>query len=261
MKRLLPAFSYSMIGFIYLPMLILVIYSFNSARINAVWSGFTFDWYLSLFQNKYVLEALANSLTIAFANMIISTIVGTMTAFAFYRYVFRFDMAWKGLIYFPILIPELLMGLSLLLMFTQLNMPLGKLTLLIAHITFSIPFVYMIVVMRLEDLGDDLVEAAQDLGANTWQTFRRVTFPSISSSVFAAAILVFTLSLDDFIISFFVAGPNSTTLPIYIYGMIKRGITPEINALAALMITVTVILVMIGESLRKKGSNNYTPFY
>jgi spermidine/putrescine transport system permease protein len=261
MKRLLGVFSFSMMVFIYLPMLILVIYSFNAARINAVWSGFTFDWYRSLIGNRFVLEALANSLTIAFSNMIISTIVGTLTAYAFYKYKFRIDIVWKGLIYFPILIPELLMGLSLLILFSQVNIPLGKVTLLIAHITFSIPFVYMIVIMRLQDMGRELEEAAQDLGASPWKTFMKITLPVISSSIFASALLVFTLSLDDFIISFFVAGPNSTTLPIYIYGMIKRGITPEINALATLMIITTMVLVMIAELLRKRGSKNYTPFY
>ena len=153
------------------------------------------------------------------------------------------------------------MGLSLLLLFSQLDIALGKGTLAVAHITFSIPFVYMIVLTRLQEMGRELEEASQDLGATPWRTFVNVTLPTISPSIFASALLVFTLSLDDFVISFFVAGPSSTTLPIYIYGMIKRGITPEINALAALMIVTTVILVTVGELFRRKGSKENTPLF
>ncbi len=261
MKRLLATFSFLMLGFIYLPMAVLMVYSFNESRINAVWTSFTFDWYVSLANNRFVLEALGNSLTVAFTATIAATVAGTLAAYAFYKSKFRFDILWKGLIYFPMLIPELLMGLSLLILFSQFNIPLGKGTLIIAHITFCIPFVYLIVLTRLQDMGKALEEAAQDLGATPWQTFYKITLPVISPSIFAGALMSFTLSLDDFIISFFVAGPNSTTLPIYIYGMIKRGVTPEINALAAIMIVVTVVLIMGSELLRQKGTKGGTPLY
>ncbi|WP_084019264.1 ABC transporter permease [Desulfuribacillus alkaliarsenatis] len=259
--RSLRVFSYGMIIFMYLPMLILVIFSFNQSRINAAWTGFTFDWYISLINNRYVLEALGNSLIVAVSTTIIATIFGTMAAYAFYKYRFRLRFLWKALIYLPMLIPELLMGLSLLILFSQLQIPLGKLTLILAHVTFSIPFVFLIVMTRLEDMGRELEEAAQDLGASPAQTFFKVTLPVISPSIIASMLLVFTLSLDDFIISFFVAGPNSTTLPIYIYGMIKRGITPEVNALATLLILTTIILVVTAEFIRRRGNKNARSIY
>lgn len=259
--RSLRLFAYAIMVFMYLPMVILVVFSFNQSRINAVWTGFTFDWYISLVNNRFVIEALSNSLLVAFSTMVIATVFGTMAAYAFYKYKFRLRYVWNALIYLPMLIPELLMGLSLLILFSQLQVPLGKFTLIIAHVTFSIPFVFLIVLTRLEDMGRELEEAAQDLGATALQTFFKVTLPVIFPSVIASKLLVFTLSLDDFIISFFVAGPNSTTLPIYIYGLIKRGISPEVNALATLLILTTIILVVTAEIVRRIGNKNARSIY
>lgn len=259
--RSLRLFSCLIMLFMYLPMVILIIFSFNQSRINAVWTGFTFDWYVSLVNNRFVLEALSNSLIVAFSTMAIATVFGTMAAYAFYKYKFRLRYVWNALIYLPMLIPELLMGLSLLILFSQFQIPLGKLTLIIAHVTFSIPFVFLIVLTRLEDMGRELEEAAQDLGATPMQTFFKVTLPVIFPSIIASKLLVFTLSLDDFIISFFVAGPNSTTLPIYIYGLIKRGITPEVNALATLLIVTTIVLVVTAEMIRRIGNKNARSIY
>jgi spermidine/putrescine transport system permease protein len=252
-QRLLSAYSLAILGFLYLPIAVLVLYSFNQSRINAVWSGWTWKWYVSLFDNRQVMEALMNSLTIAVATAIISTVLGTLAALAFRRY----PAAWKGmmdgLIYLPIIIPDILMGLSLLVLFSQLHLALGKLTIIIAHVTFSISFVVVIVSARLAGMRGDLEEAAQDLGATPWQTFRYVTLPVIAPGIIAGFLLTFTLSLDDFVISFFVAGPNSTTLPLYIYGLVKRGVSPEVNALSTLLILCTVVLVLLAEFFRRKG--------
>ncbi|HZG59087.1 MAG TPA: ABC transporter permease [Anoxybacillus sp.] len=249
----LSLFSYVVLLFLYLPLIVLVVYSFNRSRINAVWTGWTFDWYISLFQNRQVVEAFFNSLTIAFGTAVFATIFGTLGAYAFYRYKYRQKAVLSGLIYLPIVLPDILMGLSLLLLFSFFSVPLGKLTILIAHITFSIPFVFLLVSTRLQEMNVDLEEAAQDLGATPWQTFRYITLPILGPSIISSFLLTFSLSLDDFIISFFVAGPGATTLPIYIYGMVKRGVTPEVNALAALLMMITLITVALAERIRKIG--------
>ncbi|MNJ42617.1 Inner membrane ABC transporter permease protein YdcV [compost metagenome] len=146
-----------------------------------------------------------------------------------------------GLLYLPIIIPDIIMGLSLLVLFTQFHIPMGKLTIILAHITFSMSYVYVVVSTRLAGMGKQLEEAANDLGASAWQTFRYVTFPQIMPGIVAGALIAFTLSLDDFMVSFFVSGPSSTTLPIYIYGQVKRGISPEINALCTILIVVSIL--------------------
>jgi spermidine/putrescine transport system permease protein len=252
-KTRLALFSYVVLLFLYLPMIVLVFYSFNRSRINAVWTGWTFDWYISLFQNRQVVEAFFNSLTIAFGTAVFATIFGTLAAYAFYRYKYRQKAALSGLMYLPIVLPDILMGLSLLLLFSFFSIPLGKITILIAHITFSIPFVFLLVSTRLQEMNVDLEEAAQDLGATPWQTFRYITLPILGPSIISSFLLTFSLSLDDFMISFFVAGPGATTLPIYIYGMVKRGVTPEVNALAALLMIITLITVALAERIRKIG--------
>lgn len=169
-----------------------------------------------------VIDAFVNSITIAVITTIVTTVLGVFFAIALHRYKYRFEGAINGLVYLPILIPDILMGLSLLILFSQLGMELGQTTIIIAHITFSISFVVVILAARLSSMGRDLEEAANDLGATPWQTFRYVTFPAIAPGVISAALLTFTLSIDDFVISFFVSGPGSTTLPLYIYSMVKR---------------------------------------
>ena len=210
-SRVLIAYSVAILAFLYLPLMILALYSFNESRLNAVWTGFTFDWYLSLFKNRRVLEALTNSLIIAVASTIVSTILGTMAALALNRYQYKFKPAINSLLYLPILIPEIVMGLSLLVLFSQAQFPLGKPTLILAHITFCLSFVIITVSARLEGMRQDLEQAAEDLYATPWQTFRYVTLPLAMPGIVAGALTAFTLSIDDFIISFFVVGPNSTT--------------------------------------------------
>ncbi|MBM7867164.1 ABC transporter permease subunit [Heliobacterium gestii] len=257
--HLLFAYALAVLAFLYIPIIVLVLYSFNESRVNAQWTGWTVKWYLSLLDNKQVLNALENSLSIGVVSTIFSTVMGTSVALALHRYRYRWQGAINSLIYLPILVPEIVMGLSLLILFSQLAFPLGKATIIIAHITFCVSFVVVIVSARLEGMGKELEEAAQDLGASPWQTFRYVTLPLISPGIIAGALLAFTLSIDDFVISFFVAGPNSTTLTLYIYGMVKRGISPEINALSAMLIAIIVVLVVIVQWLQNKDRDEHSP--
>ena len=249
------AYSGAILAFLYLPQVILALYSFNASRINAVWSGFTLDWYNSLFHNRRVIEALINSLVIASISTLVSTVLGTTAAIALNRYQYKYKAVINGLLYLPILIPEIVMGLSLLVLFSQASLPLGKTTLILAHITFCVSFVVITVGARLEGMRHDLEEAASDLYATPWQTFRYITFPLALPGIIAGALIAFTLSIDDFIISFFVAGPNSTTLPLYIYAMVKRGISPEINALSTLMMCATISLVIIAQILQPQHTS------
>lgn len=255
-NAMLFSYSAAVLAFLYLPLLILSLYSFNASRINAVWSGFTLKWYVSLLSNTRVIEALTNSLIIAGVSTLVTTILGTFAALALNRYQYKYKGAINGLLYLPILIPEIVMGLSLLVLFSQTGVDLGKSTLIIAHITFCISFVIITVGARLEGRRMDLEEAAGDLYATPLQTFRYVTFPLILPGIIAGALIAFTLSIDDFIISFFVAGPNSTTLPLYIYAMVKRGISPEINALSTCLMCATVSLVIIAQVLQPSNFNN-----
>ena len=249
-SHVLCAYAMAILAFLYLPLLILALYSFNESRINAVWSGFTLDWYLSLFKNRRVLEALTNSLIVAFASTIVSTILGTTAAIALNKYQYKYKNVINGLLYLPILIPEIVMGLSLLVLFSQAHIPLGKTSLILAHITFCVSFVVITVNARLEGMRPELEQAAMDLYATPFQTFRYVTLPLAMPGIVAGALMAFTLSIDDFIISFFVAGPNSTTLPLYIYAMVKRGISPEINALSTLLMLATIVLVVLAQVLQ-----------
>ncbi|USG64589.1 ABC transporter permease subunit [Brevibacillus ruminantium] len=238
--------------FLYMPIAILILYSFNQSKLNAVWTGFTFDWYFKLMQNSDVLEAMKTSLIVALISTIAATMIGTLAAVGMYRYHFRGKTALDAMLYLPIVIPEIVMGISMLALFAQLKVPLGYMTLIAAHITFSVPFVVVVVRARLAGFDKSIEEAAMDLGATPWQTFVKVTIPVIAPGILAAAMLAFTLSLDDVIISFFVAGPASATLPLKIFSMVKFGVTPEINALSTLMLVVTLVIVIFAERLRMR---------
>jgi len=240
--------------YLYLPIAILILYSFNKSKLNAVWTGFTVDWYFQLFQNRDVLEAMQTSLIVAAASTIASTMIGTLAAVGLYRYHFRGKTALDAMLYLPIVIPEIVMGISLLALFSMLKLPLGYFSLIAAHITFSVPFVIVVVRARLAGFDRSIEEAAMDLGATPWQTFVKVTIPVIAPGILASALLAFTLSIDDVIISFFVAGPASTTLPLKIFSMVKFGVTPEINALSTLMLVVTLFIVVMAERIRMRKS-------
>lgn len=241
--------------FLYLPIGVLIVFSFNQSKLNAVWTGFTFDWYGKLLHNSLVLEATQNSLIVAVVSTAVATIIGTLAAVGMYKYKFKGKDVLDGLLYIPIVIPEIVMGITLLAFFSQAKIPLGLLTLILAHITFSIPFVYVVVRSRLVGSDKSLEEAAMDLGANQWQTFVKITLPIIMPGVVAGALLAFTLSLDDVIISFFTAGPGSTTLPLKVFSMVKLGVSPEINALSTISLLITLTLVIVAERIRLKNTS------
>lgn len=229
--------------FLYLPIIILVIYSFNTSKMNIVFEGITFDWYKTLFSNHDLINAFVNTMIIAITSTIISTVIGTISAVGLKRYNFKYKDLINKLIYIPIVIPEIVLGISLLSVYTLMKFELGMFTLILSHIAFSIPFVVVSVRSSLTYDLSTYEEAASDLGANSFNTFFKVTLPLIMPGVISGATLAFTLSLDDVVISYFTAGPGSNTLPLKIYSMIKTGITPDVNALSTLMLVVVIIVL------------------
>ncbi|TWO81040.1 ABC transporter permease [Denitratisoma oestradiolicum] len=230
-------------GFLYLPLAVVVLFSFNDSQLNAQWVGFTTRWYSKLLGDGEMLRAAANSLTIALLSSTIATVLGAMAGLAMHRYRFRF---LPFLVLTPVAMPEILLGVSLLLFFRQvLDLTLGFLSILVAHITFSIGFVAVIVRARLAGMDESIFEAARDLGASPWATFRRITLPLILPALVAGFLMSFTLSIDDFVITFFVAGVGVSTLPLQIYSMIKVAVTPEVNAVSTLLMALTLSLIFL----------------
>lgn len=248
----LVAITLATFVFLYVPIIVLIVFSFNSARSGAVWQSFTLDWYVRMFNNPRIIDAAWRSIVIALLSTAGAVVIGTMMALAMERYKFRGKGAWDALLYMPVIIPEIVMGVSLLLFFAAANIERGLFTLVVAHIAFSMPFVYLTVRARLADFDMSVEEAAQDLGANEWTTFWRITVPLLMPGIVSGALLAFTLSIDDFVISFFVNGKGWTTLPIYIWSSIKRGITPEINAISAVMLLFSILLVVLSQLLQRR---------
>ena len=242
-KLLKNSFVEFVLMFLYMPIIILIVFSFNTSRMNILFEGFTFSWYQSLFSNRELLEAFFNTMIIAITSTVVSTIIGTIGAVGLYRYDFPFKGIINKLIYIPIVIPEIVLGISLLSIYTLMKMELGMFTLILSHIAFSIPFVIVSVRSVLSYEIKTYEEAARDLGASGFKTFFLVTLPSIRSGVISGATLAFTLSMDDVVISYFTAGPGSNTLPLKIYSMIKTGITPDVNALSSLMLLITIVIL------------------
>lgn len=239
-------------SFLYIPILILVAFSFNQSKLNAVWTGFTVDWYGRLWTNTNVLEATKITLIVAIVSTIAATMLGTLVSVGMYKYHFRGKSVLDGMLYVPLVISEIVLGIAFLAFFSMAKVPLGLTTLIVAHITFCLPFVVVVIRARLQGFDKALEEAAMDLGANQWQTFKLITLPIIAPAIIASALLAFTISLDDVIVSFFVAGPGSTTLPLQIFSMVKHGVTPEINALSTIMLLFTLVIVVTAEKLRMK---------
>jgi spermidine/putrescine transport system permease protein len=267
-KRALTANAVFAFLFLYLPILILVLFSFNESRLGARWEGFTLDWYVSLLSSRSILSSTQNTLIVAGISTLAATILGTMTAIAMERFRFPFRKIYDGLLYLPVIAPEVVTGVSLLaffsLTFRAINDALslsgdaavrtGMLTITIAHIAFNIAFVSVVVRTSLKDFPRSLEEAAQDLGANEWNTFRRVTLPLIMPGIIAGALLAFTLSLDNFVITFFVTGPGATTLPIEVFGRVRRAISPEINAISTIMLVFSTLFVVGSQLLQRRRS-------
>jgi spermidine/putrescine transport system permease protein len=242
--------------FLYAPIVILVIFSFNASRFVTSWEGFSLRWYGELFQNQAMGTALKNSLIVAVASTLISTVFGTMVALAMERHEFFGKMPFDALLYLPIIIPDIAMAVMLLLFFVMAHFTLSLVTIIIAHVAFGISFVAIVVRARLAGFDRSLEEAAQDLGANELQTFWHVTLPLLMPGILGGALLAFTLSLDDFVITFFTAGVGSTTLPLRIYSMVKLGITPEINAISTLLLLASMTLVLLSLFLQRKGGGS-----
>lgn len=251
-------------GFLYLPVVILIIFSFNSTRSVAVFTSFSTQWYAALVQNNELLDAARNSLLVGLVTTAAATAIGTLTAIAMERYRFRLRTTFDANLYLPIVIPEIVLGIALLLFFNQALFPFlqnlfgirattGLHTITLSHIAFDIPFVYVIVRARLADFDRTLEEAASDLGADEWRTFQRVTLPLLMPGIIGGALLAFTLSLDDYLITVFTKGVQEQTMPLYIYSLVRRGVTPEINALSTALLVGSIGLVGLSLTAQSGG--------
>jgi spermidine/putrescine transport system permease protein len=238
--------------FLHLPLLILVLFSFNASRFSVAWTGFTLDWYRSLAGRPDILHGLKVSLIVGVLSTVISTVLGTALALALARHRFRGRMAFQSLLYIPLVTPEIVVGISLLTLFAGLKVGLGITTITIAHVAFSISFVTIVVQARLAGMDRHLEEAAMSLGADEWTTFRRVTLPLLMPGIAAGAMLAFTLSFDDYVITSFVAGSGSSTLPVVIYGMVRRNIDPAINAISTIVLGITTLLIYGADRLTRR---------
>ncbi len=235
--------------FFYLPILIVIAQSFNSSRFGGTWKGFTLNWYVRLFTDRNIWHALSNTLIIATLSTLIAVLLGTLAAWALYRYKSRIQVAHNIIIYLPLVLPDILMGISLLLFFVSIKMTLGLATIFIAHVTFSLSYVAMVVYGRFQDFDYSILEAARDLGATWSQAVIKVLIPYLLPGIAAGGLLAFTLSLDDFVITFFVSGPDSTTLPLYIYSMMRHGSPAVINALSVILVLFTFVVVISSKKL------------
>lgn len=237
--------------FLYLPIAVLVVYSFNSSRLNIVWEGFTFDWYARLWANGPLIKAAKNSLVIAGISTALSVVLGTAGAWLLHRYRFRFARSIQTLVAIPMVMPEILMGISLLILFATAGMRLGFTSVIIGHVTFCFPFVLVAVQARLQGLDPALEEAALDLGATPFKAFWFVIIPSLRPAIVAGALMAFTLSMDELIVTYFIRSAASTTLPIQVYGLARVGLNPMLNALSAVFILATVAFVLFSAYLKK----------
>lgn len=237
--------------FFYLPLLILVIYSFNEGK-SMVWKGFSLKWYRELFQySENIWKAFRYSIGVAIVSGFLSTVIGTLGAIALKWYSFKSKKYLEILTVLPLVVPDIIIGVSLLILFASIQLKLGLLTIFIAHTTFNIPYVLFIVLARLDEFDYSVVEAAYDLGANERQTLQKVILPMLFPAIISGFLMAVTLSFDDFVITFFVAGPGSSTLPLRIYSMIRLGVSPVINALSVILILISVILTLSTKKLQK----------
>lgn len=240
--------------FFYIPIAVLIVNSFNASSTGGSWECFTLKWYERLFSNGEIWDSIRNSLIVGVTSTLVSTILGTCAAFALYKYSnTRLQKAHSIVLYMPLVVPEILMGISLLMFFIAIKLPLGLFAIFVAHVTFSMSYVAMVVLSRLQDFDATLLEAAMDLGANAWVTARKIMLPLIAPGIIAGGLLAFTLSVDDFVITFFVSGPGSTTLPVKVYSMIRHSRElPVINALSTLMMVVTFAIVLFSQRQERK---------
>jgi spermidine/putrescine transport system permease protein len=237
--------------FLYAPIFVLMIYSFNRSRLSAHWLGFTGEWYAVLWRDEQIFQSLVNSLVVAAGVTLACVVFGTMSALVFARPRLRGKALLDGVVYLPLVIPEIVIAVATVIFFSLLSLKLSLGTIVIAHVTFCVSYVIIVVGARLAGMDRSIQEAALDLGANEWATFFRVTLPMAAPAILAAALLVFTTSFDDYLITSFVAGVRSTTLPLEIYSRLKRGITPEINAISTIILAATIPLVLVAQRLER----------
>lgn len=238
-------YTFLIFTFLYAPIIVLIVFSFNDSKSTARWEGFTLDWYRSLFQNRYIMKSLYYTVLVAIISSISATAIGTFAAFGIF-----YMRTWKQKLVLnvnsiPLLNPDIVTGVSLMTLFVAMNMELGLMTMIIAHITFSVPYVVLSVLPKFKQMPSEMLEAAMDLGATPWYAFKNVILPEIKPGIITGGLIAFTLSIDDFVISFFTTGSGVSNLSIAIYSMARRGIKPEINALSTLMFASVLILLLI----------------
>jgi spermidine/putrescine transport system permease protein len=252
-RRLLAAWTGFVFLFFYLPIAILVLFSFNESRLNIVWTGFTLDWYRALWTDSVLVRTLRSSLIVAAATTAISVVLGTAGAWLLYRFRYRASSLLETLVFLPMIVPEVILGVSLLILFVTVGMKLGYATIVISHVTFCFPFVMAAVQARLAGLDPSLEEAALDLGATPLQAFTKVLVPYLMPAIVSGALMAFTLSLDELIVTWFTASAGTRTLPLEIFGRVKKGLDPSLNAISTVFIVVTVAAVALTEVLRRRN--------
>jgi spermidine/putrescine transport system permease protein len=251
--RLLRAWSGAVLAFLYLPIAVLVVFSFNRSRLNVVWTGFTLDWYARLWTDTVLVRAFENSLVVALATTVISVGLGTAGACLLQRYRYAGAGALETLVFLPMIVPEVILGVSLLILFVVVGLELGYATIVVSHVTFCFPFVMAAVQARLADLDPALEEAALDLGATPLAAFRRVLLPYLMPAILSGALMSFTLSLDELIVTYFTASAATRTLPLEIFGRIKKGLDPSLDAISTVFLLATALLVVAFEALRRRA--------
>jgi spermidine/putrescine transport system permease protein len=251
--RWLKAYAVLAYAYMYVPILVLVLFSFNASKYGVRWTGLTLDWYRELMRDRGLQSATEVTLVVAVVSTAVATVIGTAAALGLQRYRFRGYRTSEAILYLPVVIPEVVMGIAMLAFFALLGVPRGLLTIIAGHVAFSVPFVTLTVRARLHGFDRRLEEAAMDLGASELQTFRRVTLPLIMPGVLAGALLAFTLSLDDYIITLFTSGPGTTTLPLRVFAMLKHGVTPKVNALSTIWIAVVFVLLAATQWVQRRA--------
>jgi len=254
-RTLLGGWTAATMVFLYLPIAILIGFSFNTSRLNILWEGFTLEWYRAVWSDAVLVRSLQNSLYVAAVTTVLSVALGTAGAWLLHRYRFPGVRLWQTLIYVPMLVPEVIMGVSLLILFVVMQLELGYTSIIISHVTFCFPFVLVAVQARLAGLDPALEEAAMDLGATPSVAFRKVLVPYLMPAIVSGALMSFSLSLDELIVTYFTASAGSRTLPLEIFGRVKKGLDPTLNAISTVFILFTVVLVVSTELLKRRGTS------
>jgi spermidine/putrescine transport system permease protein len=252
--RLLAVWTGIVFAFFYLPIAIMILFSFNESKLNIVWTGFTFDWYAALWRDSVLVRTLKNSLIVASATTVLSVVLGTVGGWLLYRYRYRAAGLLETFVFLPMIVPEVILGVSLLILFVTIGLQLGYTTIVISHVTFCFPFVMAAVQARLAGLDPALEEAALDLGATPLQAFTKVLVPYLMPAIVSGALMSFTLSLDELIVTYFTASAGTRTLPLEIFGRVKKGLDPSLNAISTVFIVFTLISLVATEAIRRRSS-------